>query len=104
MSSACMLVVYIFARFRIFSSEEKQFKNSNMIIRRIECKESRASNIVILNAYDKIDTYLRSVRTWTIDCLYYMAYPMPLLYDDDRIARRDLDYMKSLYPAGGKSV
>ena len=21
---------------------------------------------------------------------YYMAYPMPLLYDDDRIARRDL--------------
>ena len=44
-------------------------KNSNMIIRRIECKESRASNIVNPNAYDKIDTYLRSVRTWTIDCL-----------------------------------
>lgn len=40
-----------------------------MIIRRIECKESRASNIVNPNAYDKIDTYLRSVRTWTIDCL-----------------------------------
>ena len=35
---------------------------------------------------------------------YYMAYPMPLLYDDDRIARRDLDYMKSLYPAAAKRL
>ena len=50
---------YIFARFRIFSSEEKQFK---------------------------------------------IPYPMPLLYDDDRIARRDLDYMKSLYPAAAKRL
>ena len=33
---------------------------------------------------------------------YYMAYPMPLLYDDDRIARRDLDYMKAL-SCGGKT-
>lgn len=34
---------------------------------------------------------------------YYMAYPMPLLYDDERIDRRDFEYMKSLYPetAGG---
>ena len=29
---------------------------------------------------------------------YYMAYPMPLLYDDERIERRDFAYMKSLYP------
>ena len=29
---------------------------------------------------------------------YYMAYPMPLLYDDERIDRRDFEYMKSLYP------
>ncbi len=35
---------------------------------------------------------------------YYMAYQMPLLYDDDRIARRDLDYMKSLYPAAAKRL
>lgn len=35
---------------------------------------------------------------------YYMAYPMPLLYDDDRIARRDLDYMKSLYPEAAKRL
>lgn len=29
---------------------------------------------------------------------YYMAYPMPLQYDDDRIERRDFEYMKSMYP------
>ena len=35
---------------------------------------------------------------------YYMAYPMPLIYDDERIARRDLEYMKSLYPALAKRI
>lgn len=35
---------------------------------------------------------------------YYMAYPMPLLYDDERIERRDFEYMKSLYPAAAKRV
>lgn len=29
---------------------------------------------------------------------YYMAYPMPLIYDDARIERMDFEYMKSLYP------
>ncbi len=29
---------------------------------------------------------------------FYMAYPVPLLYNDDRNARRDYDYMKSIYP------
>ena len=29
---------------------------------------------------------------------YYMAYPMPLQYDDERIERRDFEYMKSMYP------
>ena len=29
---------------------------------------------------------------------YYMAYPMPLAYDDEKIERRDYEYMKSLYP------
>ena len=28
---------------------------------------------------------------------FYMAYPVPLLYNDDRNARRDYDYMKSIY-------
>ncbi|CUQ58247.1 Uncharacterised protein [Dorea longicatena] len=26
---------------------------------------------------------------------YYMAYPMPLAYDDERMERRDYEYMKS---------
>jgi len=29
---------------------------------------------------------------------FYMVYPMPLKYDDERMNRRDYDYMKSLYP------
>lgn len=35
---------------------------------------------------------------------YYMAYPMPLQYDDERIERRDFDYMKSMYPLTVKRV
>ena len=35
---------------------------------------------------------------------YYMAYPMPLLYDDERVDRRDFEYMKSLYPATAKRL
>ena len=29
---------------------------------------------------------------------YYMAYPTPFAYDDERQERRDFDYMKSMYP------
>ncbi len=29
---------------------------------------------------------------------YYMVYPMPLVFDDERIERMDFEYMKSLYP------
>ena len=29
---------------------------------------------------------------------YYMAYPMPLAYDDERVERMDLEYLKSMYP------
>lgn len=35
---------------------------------------------------------------------YYMAYPMPLLYDDDKIERRDFEYMKSQYPISAKKI
>lgn len=35
---------------------------------------------------------------------YYMTYPMPLLYDDDKMIQRDLDYMKSIYPAAAKRL
>jgi len=29
---------------------------------------------------------------------YYMAYPLPQLFDEDYIERRDFEYMKSMYP------
>lgn len=29
---------------------------------------------------------------------YYMAYPMPFEYDDERRERRDMEYMRSMYP------
>ena len=35
---------------------------------------------------------------------YYMAYPMPLAYDDERVERMDLEQMKSLYPALAKRI
>ena len=35
---------------------------------------------------------------------YYMAYPMPLQYDDERIERYDFEYMKSMYPQTAKKV
>lgn len=35
---------------------------------------------------------------------YYMVYPMPFLYDDERLERRDYEYMKSLYPDAAKRV
>lgn len=35
---------------------------------------------------------------------YYMAYPMPLAYDDEKIERKDYEYMKSLYPSMAKKV
>ena len=35
---------------------------------------------------------------------FYMTYPVPMLYDDDRNAKRDYDYMKSIYPETAKLV
>lgn len=29
---------------------------------------------------------------------YYMAYPIQLPFDDDRVERMDLEYLKSMYP------
>lgn len=29
---------------------------------------------------------------------YYMVYPMPLVFDDERIDARDYEYMRSMYP------
>ena len=35
---------------------------------------------------------------------YYMAYPMPMQYDDERMERRDFEYMKSMYPMTVKRI
>ena len=35
---------------------------------------------------------------------YYMAYPMPMQYDDERMERRDFEYMKSMYPMAVKRI
>ena len=35
---------------------------------------------------------------------YYMAYPTPLLYDDERRERMDFEYMKSMYPDAAKQL
>ena len=35
---------------------------------------------------------------------YYMAYPVPLFYDDERMERQDFDYMKSMYPDMARKI
>ena len=35
---------------------------------------------------------------------YYKAYPLPFVYDDDKMERRDMEYMKSMYPDIPKKI
>lgn len=35
---------------------------------------------------------------------YYMVYPIPLAFDDERVERGDFAYLKSLYPAMAKQL
>lgn len=35
---------------------------------------------------------------------YYMAYPMPFSYDDERTERMDFEYLKSMYPDTAKRL
>ena len=35
---------------------------------------------------------------------YYMAYPMPFSFEDERIERMDLEYLKSMYPKIPKRI
>lgn len=35
---------------------------------------------------------------------YYMAYPMPFSYDDERTERMDFEYLKSMYPDTAKRI
>ena len=35
---------------------------------------------------------------------YYMTYPMPLVFDDERKERMDFEYIKSMYPDMAKKL
>lgn len=35
---------------------------------------------------------------------YYMAYPMPFSYDDEKTERLDFEYLKSMYPNAAKRI
>lgn len=35
---------------------------------------------------------------------YYMTYPLPTLFDDNRVERRDYEYVKSMYPEMAKKA
>lgn len=35
---------------------------------------------------------------------YYMAYPVPFSYDDERTERRDIEYLRSMYPDMPKRI
>lgn len=35
---------------------------------------------------------------------YYMVYPMPFSFDDERMDEKDMEYMKSLYPEVAKRL
>lgn len=35
---------------------------------------------------------------------YYMTYPMPFQFDEDRKEEKDLEYLKSLYPFTAKRI
>ena len=50
------------------------------------------------------NVFYREVCVMNQHLPYYMAYPMPLVYDDERIERRDFEYMKSLYPFEVKRI
>ncbi len=35
---------------------------------------------------------------------FYMTYQMPVIFDDERLDRRDYDYMKSIYPDTARRI
>lgn len=35
---------------------------------------------------------------------YYMMYPLPIRFDEDRIEKRDYEYLKSMYPEMAKKI
>ena len=55
-------------------------------------------------AYDRIDIHFKERKNMENKLPFYMTYPIPLLYDDERLNRRDYDYMKSIYPDTAKRI
>lgn len=35
---------------------------------------------------------------------YYMMYPLPILFDEEKIERRDYEYLRSMYPDMAKKI
>lgn len=35
---------------------------------------------------------------------YYMMYPLPILFDEDKIEKRDYEYLRSMYPEMAKMI
>ena len=35
---------------------------------------------------------------------YYMMYPIPYAFDEDKIQKRDREYLQSMYPATAKKI
>lgn len=50
------------------------------------------------------NVYRLEVQTMDYRLPYYMAYPAPFQYDDDKVERLDFDYMKSMYPQLAKKI
>ena len=72
-------------------------------IENIRCNR-RCGTILQSMAYSNDISSETEVVTMNPKLPYYMTYPMPLAYDDERMERRDYEYMKSLYPDTAKKV
>lgn len=64
----------------------------------------KKETICFLSAYYVVYVCRREVFIVEYRLPYYMAYPMPLQYDDEKIERRDYEYMQSMYPMAVKRI
>lgn len=56
------------------------------------------SHFALRSIYYQYNRLLGSENRMNQKLPYYMAYPMPLAYDDERVERMDFEYLKSMYP------
>lgn len=56
------------------------------------------------DAYYKAESLQKGAADMDYKLPYYMTYPMPFEYDDDRKERQDMEYMKSMYPDEVKRI